>query len=150
MSYFEMRQIVKDYQPLCLPRPTLNLVLLFSFPDSVSAFSSMANNEVDNKGRPEMEYWNHQQHQWLDNSGKLTTTTDSTNEEELIPIFKKEANTTIITSAGQTVYLHCHVENLGERSVSCFLLLWWYMSRLKALSEASRHENSDQDYWKIN
>ena len=89
----------------------------FGFPDSVSAFSSLANNEVDNKGRAEMEYWNHQ-HQWLD-TGKLTTTTDATAEnEELIPVFKKEANTTIITSAGQTVYFHCHVENLGERSVS--------------------------------
>ena len=61
-----------------------------------------------------MEYWSHP-HQWLD-AGKLTSTTDST--EELIPTFKKEANTTIITSAGQTVYFHCHIENLGERSVS--------------------------------
>ena len=67
-----------------------------------------------------MEYWSHQ-HQWLD-TGKLTTTTDATAEnEELIPVFKKEANTTIITSAGQTVYFHCHVENLGERSVSRIL-----------------------------
>ena len=144
-----------NFQTLChLRRGLLSKSwTTFLFPDSVSAFSSMANNEVDNKRTPvvssEMEYWNHQ-HQWLD-TGKLTTTTDSSGEaEELIPIFKKEANTTIITSAGQTVYLHCHVENLGERSVSSFVFaLLRCMSRLKALCEASRHENSDQD-WKIN
>ena len=76
----------------------------------------MPDNEVNHK-RFEMDYWTHQQHQWLD-TGKVMTSTDTTAEEELIPTFKKEANTTIITSAGQTVYFHCHVENLGERSVS--------------------------------
>ena len=73
-------------------------------------------NNMNNKA-PEMEYWTQERHQWLE-TRKLATTTDSTsNAEDLIPIFKKEANATIITSAGQTVYLHCHVENLGERSV---------------------------------
>ena len=75
----------------------------------------LSSNNVNNKA-PEMEYWTQERHQWLE-TRKLTTTTDATADEDLIPTFKKEANTTIITSAGQTVYLHCHVVNLGEREV---------------------------------
>lgn len=71
-------------------------------------------NNVDNKAK-EMEYW---PHQWLEAEKLMTTTASDTTSQKLIPIFKKTANTSIITSAGQTVYLHCHVENLGERSVS--------------------------------
>ena len=57
--------------------------------------------------------------------------TDSTasNSENLIPTFKKEANTSLITSAGQTVYLHCHVENLGERSVRTLFLKFKYSEK---------------------
>ena len=73
-------------------------------------------NNVNNKAQ-EMEYWAHQ-HQWFETPGKLTTTTETVTAKALIPTFKKETNTSLITSAGQTVYLHCHVENLGERSVS--------------------------------
>jgi hypothetical protein len=83
------------------------------------AGSVAANN---NKG-PEMEYWSHQR-QWLESSSvsrKLTASVEAVGtgaEENLIPTFKNDANKTLITSAGQTVYLHCQVENLGERSVS--------------------------------
>ena len=94
----------------------------FTIPDSAYSSGSDLNgsgggsNVNTNKGQ-EIEYWAHQ-HQWFE-TGKLTTANDSTasNSENLIPTFKKEANTSLITSAGQTVYLHCHVENLGERSV---------------------------------
>ena len=82
---------------------------------SKSDLVSTGNSNLNANKESEMEYWDHQP-QWFETGGKLTTATDST--EELIPTFKKEANTSLITSAGQTVYLHCHVENLGERSVS--------------------------------
>ena len=78
-----------------------------------------------------MEYRSHQQ-QWLEtfvpgpnaavrpgtSSGLIAS--DLADPSLLLPTFKKEANTSIITSAGQTVYLHCHVENLGERAVRHF------------------------------
>jgi len=95
-----------------------------------------------NKGQ-EIEYWAHQ-HQWFE-TGKLTTATDSTsNSENLIPTFKKEANTSLITSAGQTVYLHCHVENLGERSVS-----WIRRSDLKILTIGDILYTQDQRFMPI-
>ena len=107
----------------------------FTIPDSAYPSGSDLNgsggagsNVNTNKGQ-EIEYWAHQ-HQWFE-TGKLTTATDSTasNSENLIPTFKKEANTSLITSAGQTVYLHCHVENLGERSVRTLFLKFKYSEK---------------------
>ena len=106
----------------------------FTIPDSAYSSDSDLNgsgggsNVNTNKGQ-EIEYLAHQ-HQWFE-TGKLTTATDSTasNSENLIPTFKKEANTSLITSAGQTVYLHCHVENLGERSVRTLFLKFRYSEK---------------------
>ena len=36
------------------------------------------------------------------------------------PLMKVTTNSTLITSGGQTVYLHCQVENLGDRQVNPF------------------------------
>lgn len=44
-------------------------------------------------------------------------TTPGKFEEEKIPFMKVTSNTSIITSAGQTVYMYCQVENLGDRQV---------------------------------
>ena len=63
----------------------------------------------------DMEYWSHQQ---VVDFNRPTTAVTTTAEESLIPTLRKEVNSSIVTSAGQTVYLHCLVENLGERSVS--------------------------------
>ena len=64
----------------------------------------------------ELEYWSH--HQLLDVVKTTTTTSVTLGEESKIPTLKKDVNSTIVTSSGQPVYLHCLVENLGERSVS--------------------------------
>ena len=68
----------------------------------------------------DMEYWSHQQVLDFDHH---TTAVTTTAEESLIPTLRKEVNSSIVTSAGQTVYLHCLVENLGERSVSEAILV---------------------------
>ena len=67
----------------------------------------------------DMEYWSHQQVLDFDRS---TTAITTTAEESLIPTLRKEVNSSIVTSAGQTVYLHCLGGNLGERSVSQAIL----------------------------
>lgn len=46
-------------------------------------------------------------------TGTLVTST-----EMPVPSFKLESNTSVVISAGQTAYLHCLIENLGDRSVS--------------------------------
>ena len=61
----------------------------------------------------EMEYWSH--HQFLDIGA--TTAATTTLAESLIPTLRIN-NSSIVTSSGLPVYLHCLVENLGERSVS--------------------------------
>ena len=37
--------------------------------------------------------------------------------EAPVPVFVNSTNTTVVTSAGQTVYLYCGVQNLGDRAV---------------------------------
>ncbi|TRY66995.1 hypothetical protein TCAL_13929 [Tigriopus californicus] len=46
-------------------------------------------------------------------TGTLVTST-----EMPVPSFKLESNTSVVISAGQTAYLHCLIQNLGDRSVS--------------------------------
>ena len=38
--------------------------------------------------------------------------------EAPVPVFVNTTNTTVVTSVGQTVYLYCGVQNLGDRAVS--------------------------------
>ena len=72
----------------------------------------------------ETEYWpSHHQVFGIGGGGLMPTSAIGTKsgnagEESLVPTLRKEVNSSIVTSAGQPVYLHCHVENLGERSVS--------------------------------
>ena len=71
----------------------------------------------------ELEYWSN--HQILDVIKTTTTTSVTLGEEsQQIPTLRKDVNSTIVTSSGQPVYLHCLVENLGERSVSTKYILW--------------------------
>ncbi len=78
-----------------------------------------------------MEYRSHQQ-QWLEtfvpgpnaavrpgtSSGLIAS--DLADPSLLLPTFKKEANTNINTTAGQTVTIHSHLDNMGERAVRHF------------------------------
>lgn len=43
--------------------------------------------------------------------------------EAPVPVFVNTTNTTVVTSVGQTIYLYCGVQNLGDRAVS------WIRSR---------------------
>ena len=57
------------------------------------------------------------------------------------PFMKMPTNSTLITNGGQTVYLHCQVENLGDRQVKILPLLAKYYGGVKSVEIQKRRIN---------